>query len=85
MVDLGHMGKPGLNRWDPAPDGAQGRGAVRGAKPHLTRRYGSAEPGSLSWRLPVIKTVATGNVGIPYAAAEKVLRRASPPSPADNG
>ena len=63
MLNLGHMGQPGLNRW-PAEAAVSGaRAAIPAAQTHLTRRYGSACPGSLSWRPPVIKTVASEATG----------------------
>lgn len=64
MVGLAHMGKPGLNRWAPSPGGPRGALAALVAQPHLVSRYGSAEPGQLSWRPPVIKTTATENTGV---------------------
>ena len=63
MLDLGHMGKPGLNRWGSPPADPGGRVTTRVAKAHLISRYGTADPGNISWRPPVIKTVATEDTG----------------------
>jgi len=93
MLDLGHMGRPGINRWSAEPaDGAAG-GAVppasdaalrrldrtghhtadelAGAAGHMTHaaehvaaRHGTANPGDVSWRPPVLKTVAKDGQGV---------------------
>lgn len=75
MVDLGHMGKPGLNRWDSPPQGSGGRVTARVAKTHLIARYGSAEPGKISWRPPVVKTVATEDKGTEEAVGRILEHR----------
>lgn len=98
MLDLGHMGQPGINRWPangPAPQqpaGYQGlerldptghhhdlytlpegvaapvrRGAagmLSAALRSAENRHGSANPGDISWRPPVVKTVAKDGQGI---------------------
>lgn len=98
MLDLGHMGEPGINRW-PADDGgttqqaAAGRalqrldqaghhqdptalpdGIARATSPasgwmsaamaHTALRYGTAQPGDISWRPPVVQTVARDDRGV---------------------
>lgn len=85
MLDLGHMGQAGINRWPvdgPAPTGVQGldrldraghhsedervtTGAwLSPAMQHAAERHGSANPGDVSWRPPVLKTVAKDDQGI---------------------
>ncbi len=65
MLDQGHMGRGGLNRWDEPAEGPDGKRATpTGAKTHLEGRYGNALPGSMSWRPPVIKAVAVEGRGI---------------------
>lgn len=63
MLDLGHMGNAGLNRWEPVSAGPDGRLEVPASKVHLASRYGSANPGGVSWRPPVIKAVAVDGGG----------------------
>ena len=60
MVGLAHMGKAGINRWGPSSARVHARLV---GQHHLLRRYGSAEPGGMSWRPPVQKTVATNDSG----------------------
>ncbi|MDB4896965.1 MAG: hypothetical protein JWN15_3227 [Firmicutes bacterium] len=92
MLDLGHMGEGGINRW-PADAGA-GAGAggpqpgaaamqrldraghhsaeeaagtadsPRSASAHAAERHGTANPGDISWRPPVTKTVAKDDQGV---------------------
>jgi LAO/AO transport system kinase len=64
MVGLAHMGRPGINRWTPAVAKARGAVAALVAQSHIVRRFGSAEPGAMSWRPPVVITVATTNSGM---------------------
>ncbi|WP_374712711.1 methylmalonyl Co-A mutase-associated GTPase MeaB [Symbiobacterium terraclitae] len=98
MLDLGHMGKPGINRWPVEPGGAPpkaaGAGAGAGAgvgdalrrldrtghhsaeelagaaghmthaAAHVAARHGTANPGDVSWRPPVLKTVAKDGQGV---------------------
>ena len=63
MLDQGHMGKGGLNRWGEALQGPDGTRVTLTAKTHLEGRYGNANPGSLSWRPPIVKTVAVSDDG----------------------
>jgi LAO/AO transport system kinase len=90
MLDLGHMGQAGLNRWPldsplsapsdsplSAPAGMErldrfghhsaaeqaGASTARSASAHAAARHGSALPGELSWRPPVVKTVAKDDQG----------------------
>jgi len=95
MLDLGHMGEPGINRWAPAeePDaggagdaaaslnsGALARldrtghhsagdlraaaAAMTQAAAHAAERHGTANPGDISWRPPVVRTVAKAGQGV---------------------
>jgi LAO/AO transport system kinase len=104
MLDLGHMGEAGINRWPLAPEseggteagpdgvgavlpraegfnsGALSRldrtghhsaaelaGALKGlshAAQHAAERHGTANPGDISFRPPVVKTVAKDGQGI---------------------
>jgi len=106
MLDLGHMGEPGINRWPSetegaqasqsadgaaAPDGKASVGARAGdaalrrldrtghhsaeelgnvasyltrAAAHAAARHGTANPGDISWRPPVLKTVAKDGLGV---------------------
>lgn len=84
MLDLGHMGEGGINRWaqkqaQPPPQAALDRldrtghhsadqiaGAGAGmtvAARHAAQRHGSASPGDISWRPPVVRTVAKDGQG----------------------
>ncbi|HYG60834.1 MAG TPA: methylmalonyl Co-A mutase-associated GTPase MeaB [Symbiobacteriaceae bacterium] len=80
MLDLGHMGEAGINRWDGeavANSGAARRldrtghhtpseaaGAHIGAPArHAADRHGTANPGDISWRPPVLKSVAKDGQG----------------------
>lgn len=63
MLDQGHMGRGGLNRWGEPTQGPDGKRATPTAKSHLESRYGDANPGGLSWRPPVIKAVAVVDDG----------------------
>ncbi|MFZ5827729.1 MAG: methylmalonyl Co-A mutase-associated GTPase MeaB [Bacillota bacterium] len=87
MLDLGHMGEAGTNRWAATPDapapaasGALERldrtghhsteevggtgGWLTHAARHAALRHGTANPGDVSWRPPVVKTVAKDDQGI---------------------
>lgn len=85
MLDLGHMGEAGINRWaasieTPANSGAMDRldrtghhspeeqagasGWLTHAAAHAAQRHGTANPGDISWRPPVTKTVAKDDQGI---------------------
>jgi LAO/AO transport system kinase len=84
MLDLGHMGEAGLNRWgEDGPTTNQGaikrldrtghHGAdetvpvttfLNGATRHAAQRHGTANPGDVSWRPPVVKTVAKDDQGV---------------------
>lgn len=63
MLDQSHMGRGGLNRWGEPTQGPDGTRATLTAKSHLESRYGNANPGSLSWRPPIIKAVAVAGDG----------------------
>lgn len=87
MLDLGHMGEGGINRW-PADGAAQvSSGALQrldrtghhsaaemaaagnslassASVRHAADRHGSANPGDVSWRPPVVKTVAKDDQGV---------------------
>ncbi len=84
MLDLGHMGEPGINRWDAPPEeasaaamkrldrtghhspeetGSAGAYMTHAAK-HAAERHGTANPGDISWRPPVVKTVAKDGSGV---------------------
>jgi len=99
MLDLGHMGQPGINRWpaEQAEEGGAAAGAAGMALPgadaalrrldrtghhsaedlaraagymtraavHAAERHGTARPGDVSWRPPVLKTVAKDGQGVP--------------------
>jgi LAO/AO transport system kinase len=83
MLDLGHMGEPGINRWE--GEAKVNQGALRrldrtghhsaaevggatawltAAARHAAERHGTANPGDVSWRPPVVKTVAKDDQGI---------------------
>lgn len=86
MLDLGHMGQPGINRWEggePQPseeaarrldrtghhsaaDMAAAMKALSSSESarHAADRHGTANPGDISWRPPVTKTVAKDGQGI---------------------
>lgn len=83
MLDLGHMGEAGVNRWGgtaQANSGALSRldrtghhgaadagGAsawIATSSRHAADRHGTANPGDISWRPPVVKTVAKDGQGI---------------------
>ncbi len=99
MLDLGHMGQPGINRWpaEPAEGGgaqspaagaalppgadaalrrldrtghhsaadlARAAGYMTRAAVHAAERHGTANPGDISWRPPVLKTVAKDGQGV---------------------
>lgn len=89
MLDLGHMGEGGINRWDAQPAGASADAMHRldraghhsaeetgtagsymtQAARHAADRHGTANPGDISWRPPVVKTVAKDDQGIePFVA-----------------
>lgn len=89
MLDLGHMGEGGINRWEADPKvnaGAMHRldrtghhsaeetggtaGWMTGAARHAAERHGTANPGDVSWRPPVVKTVAKDDQGV-----EDLVRR----------
>lgn len=100
MLDLGHMGNPGINRW---PDDGSGTDARRAGVQRLLQsadptghhkdlfelpqgvhqavatsaggwlsqamqaaagRHGTANPGDVSWRPPVVRTVARDDQGV---------------------
>ncbi|MFS8640397.1 MAG: methylmalonyl Co-A mutase-associated GTPase MeaB [Symbiobacteriaceae bacterium] len=91
MLDLGHMGRPGINRW-PAEGAGEGAALPPGADEalrrldrtghhradevrqaarfltraaaHAAERHGTARPGDISWRPPVLKTVAKDGQGV---------------------
>lgn len=94
MLDLGHMGEAGINRW---PEGVAGPVVASGAMQRLDRtghhtaeevgnapalltkasrhaaeRHGTANPGDISWRPPVVKTVAKDDQGV-SALADRLL------------
>ncbi len=92
MLDLGHMGEAGINRWEGQPQanaGAMGRldrtghhsaeeqaGAtvwLSGAARHAAERHGTANPGDISWRPPVVKTVAKDDQGV-GALVERMIQ-----------
>jgi LAO/AO transport system kinase len=83
MLDLGHMGEGGINRWEANPqpvDAAMKRldktshhsaeeaggaaGYLTNAAKHAAERHGTANPGDISWRPSVTKTVAKDNQGV---------------------
>lgn len=83
MLDLGHMGEAGINRWAGEAQvnaGAMGRldrtghhsadeaggtaGWMTHAAHHAAIRHGTANPGDISWRPPVVKTVAKDDQGV---------------------
>lgn len=83
MIDLGHMGEAGTNRWDSQPVQAERArqrldqtghhsaeqlgGAIlftSGAARHAASRHGTANPGDVSWRPPVVKTIAKDDKGV---------------------
>jgi LAO/AO transport system kinase len=82
MLDLGHMGEAGINRWDAAPQansgaaqrldrtGHHGAADMAGAftstasARHAADRHGTANPGDISWRPPVVKTIAKDGQGV---------------------
>jgi LAO/AO transport system kinase len=72
MLDLGHMGEPGLNRWPPADATPM---PVPAGRTHLIDRYGTASPGSMSWRPPVLKTIAPEDSGTEQVVARIVEHR----------
>ncbi|MFB5083478.1 methylmalonyl Co-A mutase-associated GTPase MeaB [Symbiobacterium thermophilum] len=109
MLDLGHMGRPGINRWPAGEDGNRNADAAAAgdralsqdgegpslppgaeealrrldrtghhsaeelryaarfmtrAAAHAAARHGTARPGDVSWRPPVLKTVAKDGQGV---------------------
>jgi LAO/AO transport system kinase len=84
MLDLGHMGEAGINRWDgeaQANSGAarrldrtghHGTADLASGNPytssasarHAADRHGTANPGDISWRPPVLKTTAKDGQGV---------------------
>jgi LAO/AO transport system kinase len=104
MLDLGHMGEAGINRWPAATAGAEASGSpatgaagamqrldrtghhtaeetggaaglLTHAAAHAADRHGSANPGDISWRPPVVKTVAKDDQGVAALAARMVEHR----------
>ncbi|HEY3367255.1 MAG TPA: methylmalonyl Co-A mutase-associated GTPase MeaB [Symbiobacteriaceae bacterium] len=82
MLDLGHMGEAGVNRWTgevKANAGAydrldrtghHGAAEVGGTPSYMTAaarhsadRHGTANPGDVSWRPPVVRTIAKDDQG----------------------
>ncbi|HLO03208.1 MAG TPA: methylmalonyl Co-A mutase-associated GTPase MeaB [Symbiobacteriaceae bacterium] len=81
MLDLGHMGEAGINRWEAvqpnsgalarldrtghhaADELADVKGLTNAAR-HAAERHGTANPGDISWRPPVLKTVAKDAQGV---------------------
>jgi len=83
MIDLGHMGEAGTNRWqvqtekpesimhhlDPtghhsAEEMSGATMFTSGAARHAAKRHGTANPGDISWRPPVVKTIAKDDKGV---------------------
>lgn len=83
MLDLGHMGEGGINRWEAQPqansaamhrldrtghhsaeEAGDTGGWLTGAARHAADRHGTANPGDISWRPPVVKTVAKDDQGV---------------------
>jgi LAO/AO transport system kinase len=83
MLDLGHMGEAGINRWgggEPTPNSESLRRLDRtghhgatdlsaafttsASARHAGDRHGSANPGDISWRPPVVKTIAKDGQGV---------------------
>jgi LAO/AO transport system kinase len=85
MLDLGHMGQAGINRWEGQPAvsddaarrldrtghhsaadmaGAMKAMAASNSARHAAERHGTANPGDISWRPPVARTVAKDDQGI---------------------
>lgn len=82
MLDLGHMGEAGINRWEGQAQPSAGamqrldRTGHHGAADlsaafttaasarHAADRHGTADPGDVSWRPPVVKTVAKDGQGV---------------------
>lgn len=92
MLDLGHMGEPGINRWPEetakgnraagSPDASKldptghhsaaqmaGMAAIRPVAVRGGERHGTANPGDISWRPPIVKTIAKDNQGVDEATA----------------
>jgi len=82
MLDLGHMGEAGINRWQGEAQinsgaaqrldrtGHHGHAdmsaafTVSASARHAADRHGTANPGDLSWRPPVVKTTAKDGIGV---------------------
>jgi len=82
MLDLGHMGEAGINRWEGvAQVGAgalqrldraghhsaadlRGAFAATASARHAADRHGTASPGDVSWRPPVVRTIAKDGQGV---------------------
>jgi len=61
MVSASHMGQPGLNRWSQQT----GSAAVQPVpETYLESRFGSARPGDMSWRPPIVKTISISGEGV---------------------
>jgi len=83
MIDLGHMGEAGTNRWQAQPVQAEsvlqrldqtGHHSAEqmstaalfttASARHSASRHGTANPGDISWRPPVVKTIAKDDKGV---------------------
>ena len=60
LLDLSHMGHPGINLWQDK----EAAHADRSVSDFRIARFGSTQPGSVSWRPPVVKTSAVKVEGI---------------------
>lgn len=83
MLDLGHMGSPGINRWEGEPTAAQdalhrldrtghhSAAETAGAQVQFSaatlnaaEKHGVPLPGEVTWRPPVVKTIAKNDQGV---------------------
>ncbi|HEY8348028.1 MAG TPA: methylmalonyl Co-A mutase-associated GTPase MeaB [Symbiobacteriaceae bacterium] len=83
MLDLGHMGAPGINRWDENPtasadalkrldrtghhspeETAGVQAQFSAAVQNVAERHGLPLPGHVTWRPPVVKTIAKDDQGV---------------------
>jgi len=75
MLDLIHMGNPGINHW-PISNSVNATQRQHKQRPalgvHLVRRFGSAVAGDLSWFPPIVKTIATTGTGV-KAIVERLI------------
>ncbi len=60
MLDMNHVGEPGLNLWSADYEAV----ARPVAAMHFAERYGRPAAGNLSWRPPVIRAVAVAGEGV---------------------